>query len=176
MLEAPLADLSNVLSASERRAALSTIHILHQRFPQVSFAAVLFDLTPEVAPAVHAFWLFNRGSLFSAVERAGDNHGVLLLIDTPRDRAVAMIGYGLEPFVSELTLEVCLTAASLSLAKSRYGAAIEAFVRELERQLTTLLHPLPRTFGYSEDTLWADSATRTPDPSLPAHIGTEDLY
>ena len=154
MLNGPLVDLAKVLSGSQRSSVYKTIQALHQRFPQVSFAAVMTDLLPEIPLTLHAFWLFNRGSLFSAVERGGDNHGVLLLIDTSSQRAVTMIGYGLEPFVSEMTLEVCLNAAAGSLAKEEYGPAIEAFIRELERQLTTLQHQIPRTFGLEEAGVW----------------------
>jgi uncharacterized membrane protein YgcG len=174
MLNAPLADVAQVLSAGRRREVLKAVHALHQRFPQISFAVVLMDVPPQVPLAIQAFWLFNRASLFSAVERAGENHGVLLLLDTPRNRAVTMIGYGLEPLVSELTLEVCLTAASGSLAKSQYGPAIEAFVRELGRQLTHLTADLPRTFGYVEPSLWKESGGE--DEMAPVSSEVEDLY
>jgi uncharacterized membrane protein YgcG len=178
-MDAPLADLASVLSASERRGALRAIHNLHQRFPQISFAAVMMEVSETVPSAVQAFWLFNRGSLFSAVEKGGDNHGVLLLLNTKREQASAMIGYGLEPFVGEMTLEVCLAAASGSLGKSQYGSAIEAFVRELERQMTGIIHQLPRTFGYNEGALWKETHESS-DHGLAAVPGagggSEDLY
>lgn len=173
-LDAPLADLAGALSAGERKAVLQTVSQLHQRFPQLSFAAVLMDVPAEVPLAVEAFWLFNKGSLFSAVERAGDNHGVLLLVDVPRDRAVAMIGYGLEPFVSELVLEVCLTAADGSLRRAQHGAAIAAFVRELERQLSVIVRDLPRAFGYTENGLWRETAEEA--ATVPLYADDEDLY
>ncbi|MEN3941431.1 hypothetical protein WJU23_09075 [Prosthecobacter sp. SYSU 5D2] len=176
MLDAPLADVARTLSAGRRREVLKTVHALHQRFPQLSFAAVLMEVPPQVPLAIQAFWLFNRASLFSAVERAGDNHGVLLLLDTPRRRAVTMIGYGLEPLLSELSLEVCLTAASGSLAKGQFGPAIEAFVRELERQLTHLTATLPRVFGHVEPGLWQAPDSGDESETAPATSEVEDLY
>lgn len=173
-LGTPLADLAGALSGGARKAVLRAAGLLHQRFPQLSFAAVLMDVPAEVPLAVEAFWLFNKGSLFSAVERAGDNHGVLLLVDVPRDRAVAMIGYGLEPFVSEVVLEVCLTAAGGSLRRGLHGAAIEVFVRELERQLSDLVRELPRAFGYAEGGLWKETAAGA--EVLPLPLVDEDLY
>nr|WP_246431145.1 TPM domain-containing protein [Prosthecobacter dejongeii] len=173
MLNGPLVDLARVLSGSQRRSVLKTIQALHQRFPQVSLAAVMTDLLPEIPLALHAFWLFNRGSLFSAVERGGDNHGVLLLIDTSSQRAVTIIGYGLEPFVSEMTLEVCLNAAAGSLAKEEYGPALEAFIREIERQLTTLQHQLPRTFGFEDAGTWLASGE---SPAEKVMARDDDLY
>ncbi len=175
VLNAPLADVAAVLSAGDRRGVLRTVHSLHQRFPQVSFAAVLMEVATELPAALQAFWLFNRASLFSAVERGGDNHGVLLLVDTRSARAAAMIGYGLEPFVSEKHLEICLTAASASLSKKRHGAAVEAFVRELERQFTAVLPPLNRTFGYAEnDVSWQDATLPTGQAARAARAGAED--
>ncbi len=159
MLNAPLADQSGVLSNREKKSVRKAVQILEQRFPQITFAAVLSKLPPEISPSVYAFWLFNRASLFSAVEREGDNHGVLLLLDTEQTRAAAMIGYGLEPLVSEMILEVCLRPASRSLSNQDYGHAIEAFVRELEKQLIPLCEKLPTTFGYREDIEWQDSST-----------------
>lgn len=176
VLNAPLADLTRTLSSAERRAVLRTVGTLHQRFPQLSFAAVLMDVPSGILPAVQAFWLFNRGSLFSAVERGGDNHGVLLLLDTRLDRAAAMIGYGLEPFVSEMILETCLMAAAPSLAKSKHGEAIEAFARELERQLTAVVQPLPRTFGYVEDGNWRECGSGGSATPVLVQPDSEDLY
>lgn len=157
VLTGPVADLTRSLTGRDRRAQLRGIHALHQRFPQLSFAAVLADLDPSVPMSVHAFWLFNKGSLFSAVERGGDCHGVLFLVDVPRLQAITMIGYGLEPFVSEMHLEVCLTAASASVKSGQFGAAIGAFVRELERQLLPLTEKLPGIFGYEEEGGWTES-------------------
>lgn len=177
MLDAPLADVAGVLSDRERRAALRTVHALHVHFPQISFAAVMMELPAEVPLAIQAFWLFNRGSLFSAVERAGDNHGVLLLLDTSRQQAATMIGYGLEPFVTEMMLEICLTAASASLGKGHHGAAIEAFIRELERQLIPLAQKLPAVFGYVADGLWKDAGTTASATTQEqAYAEADDLY
>lgn len=177
MLSGPVADVAKVLSKGRRHSVQRAVHALHQRFPQVSFASVLADLSPEVPLALHAFWLFNKGSLFSAVERGGDNRGVLFLVDVPRSRAVAMIGYGLEPFVNETILEVCLNAASGSLAKEDFAASIESFIRELERQLTTIVQQLPQALGYVEDKLWVDSSLGEDVASGWQTVGgPDDLY
>ncbi|HEY1082443.1 MAG TPA: hypothetical protein VGE29_09295 [Prosthecobacter sp.] len=165
-LTVPLADQARVMTSHDRRQALDAAQTLHRRFPQLSFAAVLAELSPEVPLPLHAFWLFNRGSLFSAVERGGDNHGVLLLVDPETRQAVSMIGYGLEPFVNPQVLEVCLAAASASLMKGLWGAAIGAFVRELERQLLTVAEGLPRAFGYDEELPWTDASAPVPHGNL----------
>lgn len=176
VLNAPITDVTRALSGFERRGVLETIRALHQRFPQVSFVAVIMQVPPEVPLAIQAFWLFNRGSLFSAVERAGENHGVLLLIDRTERQAVAMIGYGLEPFVSTLTLEVCTTAATGSLVRGQYGAAIQAFIRELERQFMQVIEPLPRIFGYDDKALWVSSRPDQGFEEVHSVAEHEDLY
>lgn len=175
VLNGPVADLTRSLSGAGRRDALRAITALHLRFPQISFAAVLMDIPDQVPPAVQAFWLFNKGSLFSSVEKGGDNHGVLLLVDPSRQHAVAMVGYGLEPFVSEMILEVCLSAATGNLAKDHPGHAIGAFARELERQLLPIVEKLPRTFGYTDDALWSDG-TPAAAAAISAPFGGDDVY
>jgi uncharacterized membrane protein YgcG len=175
VLSVPVADLADVLSSRERRQVRQDVLDMKRHFPQVSVAVVLMDLPLEMPLRVQAFWLFNRGGLFSAVEKGGENHGVLLLLDTQNNRAAAMVGYGLEPFVSELTLELCLAAAAPSLNKSLYGAGIGAFIREVERQFIALIQPLERTFGYTEGALWVDGAEDMQDP-LAAQVSTEDVY
>ncbi|SKB04847.1 TLP18.3, Psb32 and MOLO-1 founding protein of phosphatase [Prosthecobacter debontii] len=175
LLEPPLSDMTGTLSSGEERSARAVIQTLHQTFPQLSFAVVIQEWPADIAPALMAFWLFNKGSLFSAVEKGGDNHGVLLLLDPSQRRSAAMVGYGLEPFIPELSLEICLTAASGSLAKGRCGAAIEAFVRELERQLRTVLNALPKTFGLAPVQTWYSSSDSLLEEMEPAELD-EDVY
>ena len=166
MLRTPVSDLAHLLTAGGKRAVQRAARTLEQRFPDITFVAVLTDIPPEVPPAIYAFSIFNRGSLFSALEKGGGNHGVLLLLDSILPRATAMIGYGLEPFIGETVLEVCLTAASPSIAKEQPAAAIESFLRELDRQLSTIVEALPCVFGYDEHAAWFDSSTGLATQSL----------
>jgi len=158
-LTPPIADLDRVLLPRQRRALAEAIDLLEKRFPDIVCVVVITQIPESVAPEIYAFWLYNRGSLFSTVEQGGSNHGVLLLIDSEKPRAAVMIGYGLEPFVSPSLLDLCLQSASPLLLRDNIGAAAEAFFKELAKQLLVLSDQWPATFGYSDDVPWFDSAT-----------------
>lgn len=114
---------------------------------------------PQQAPLVpYAFWIFNRSQLSSAVDKGGDNRMVMLLIDTNSDRAIAMVGYGLEPFIQEIHLQSCLQAALQPLQRGRHAHAIESFARELERQLRELCRLVSKQFGLAQEARWLDAS------------------
>lgn len=155
-LQGPIADIAGVMGAFTQKRAARVIAQVERQFPQLAIAAVLMDV-PQQAPLVpYAFWLFNRGQLSSAVEKGGENRLVMLLIDTNTDRAIAMVGYGLEPFIQEVPLQSCLQAALQPLQRGRYAQAIESFARELGRQLFELCQLVPKQFGLTQDTQWLD--------------------
>lgn len=173
-LSRPVADLGGVLSASEHRTMARAVQLMEQRFPDISGAVVISEIPAHLTPELYTFWLFNRTSLFSAVEKGGNNHGVLLLLDSQSARAAVMIGYGLEPLVPETILEICLRPAAASLHKGKLAAAGEAFFREMERQFTTLAEQWPMIFGYTETEPWFESGTG--EMMMTAQTGGEDLY
>lgn len=157
-LQRPIADVSGVLGGFAQRRAAHVIAEVERRFPQLSVAVVLMEV-PQQAPLLpYAFWIFNRGSLSSAVEKGGENRLVMMLIDTNSDRAVAMVGYGLEPFTQELHLQSCLQAAEQPLRRRRYGPAIESFARELDRKLVELCRLVPRQFGLVPEAQWVNAS------------------
>lgn len=158
-LQGPVADVPGVLGTFASRRVAHVIADVERRFPQLAIAAVLMEV-PQQAPLVpYAFWLFNRGQLSSAVEKGGENRLVMLLIDTNTDRAITMVGYGLEPFIQEMHLQCCLQAALQPLQGGRHAQAVESFVRELGRQLRELCRQVPRQFGLGENEQWLDAST-----------------
>lgn len=170
-LQGPIADEAGVLGTFATRRALHEIAKVERRFPQLSIAAVLMEVPPQAPLAAYAFWIFNRGSLSSALKKGGENRLVMLLIDLSSDRAITMVGYGLEPLLQELHLQTCLQAAEQPLQRGRYGPAIESFVRELDRQLCELCELVPRQFGLAQDSQWLNA-------SLPgdAAVGLADSF
>ncbi len=155
-LQRPIADPAGILGVFAQKRAESVIDQVERRFPQISIAAVLMDV-PQQAPLVpYAFWIFNRGRLSSAVEKGGENRLVMLLIDTNSDRAITMVGYGLEPFIQEMHLQSCLQAAQQPLQRRQFAQAIESFARELDRQLRELCGLVPRQFGLVQAAQWLD--------------------
>lgn len=164
-LRGPVADPENVLGKLERRSAVRIITELERRYPQIGIAAVLLPVPAQAPLSPYAFWIFNRGQLSSAVEKGGENRRVMFLIDLETNRGVAMVGYGLEPFLHDRHLQNCLNAALIPLNRAQYGRAIEAFVREFERQLQEICRLLPKQFGLVDDNQWRD-ATQPPDEAM----------
>lgn len=156
-LQRPIADMAGVLGAFSLRRAAHVIAEVERRFPQLRIAAVLTEVPPQAPLLPYAFWLFNRGSLSSAVEKGGENRLVMLLMDTSSDRAITMLGYGLEPFMQEAHLQSCLQAAEQPLRRRRYAQAIESFARELDRQLVELCRLVPKQFGLVPEAQWLNA-------------------
>ena len=96
----------------------------------------------------------------------------MLLIDTHSDRAITMVGYGLEPLIQEAHLQSCLQAAYQPLQRRRFAQAIESFVRELDRQLVALCRLVPKQFGLVPEAQWLNASAAGEDA-----LGTaENLY
>ena len=157
-LQGPIDDTTGSLGLFAHRRAVHAITEVERRFPQLSIAAVLLEVPPEAPLVPYAFWLFNRSSLSSAVSKGGENRLVMLLIDTNSDRAIAMIGYGLEPLMQEMHLQSCLQAAYQPLQRRRFGQAIESFARELDRQMVTLCRLVPKQFGLVPEAQWLNAS------------------
>jgi uncharacterized membrane protein YgcG len=160
LLTPPVADLAGVLSPADHRSIRAAIAALHAEFPQVSICAMFVNIPPGVPAAVYTFWLFNRAQLFSAVEKGGDNLGVLLLIDPSSLKAVVMPGYGLEPFVSEDALRICLETMVRSLRSGNLREAILSALAALGQEMAGISAALPRVFGYRDE---AESAGEAAD-------------
>jgi uncharacterized membrane protein YgcG len=173
-LTPPVVDMAQVLSSGARRTLAQATRHAEQHFPDLHAVVITAAVPAQFTPELYAFWLFNRTSLFSEVEKGGDNHGVLLLLDTQSARCAAMIGYGLEPLMPMPALETSLTAATPYLIKQNYASAGLAFFRELERQLELASETWPRAFGYSESMPWFDSSTGSLLTSTQSV--SEDLY
>ncbi|MDZ4406256.1 TPM domain-containing protein [Prosthecobacter sp.] len=157
-LQRPVADTTGQLGAFAQKRAAHVITQVERRFPQLAIAAVLMEVPQQAPLTAYAFWIFNRGRLSSAVEKGGENRLVMLLIDTNTDRAIAMVGYGLEPFIQEIHLQTCLQAAQQPLQRGHFAQAIESFTRELDRQLRELCRLVPKQFGLAQETQWLDAS------------------
>lgn len=158
-IEAPVADLSRTLSAPELRRVAHEIHLLGQRYPQVKGIAIFADPPERLTDELYAFWLFNRGGLFSAVEKGGDNHGLLLLIAPASGTASVVLGYGLEALMPPAALQSCFAVTRAHLEKRRSTQAAEAFFREMQRQLEPYVPLWPQVFGLEEKAAWFDATT-----------------
>lgn len=143
-LEFPLTDLAAALSFRKKRSVREALLGMTQVFPQLRFAAVLARSDPRVPLGAHAFWLFNLGGLTAAQESGGLCRLVLLVLDVENARAACMIGYGLEPFVPEESLDRVAAAALPDLQRKAHAAALIAALHRLRTELATVARTIPR--------------------------------
>ncbi len=125
-LEFPLTDLAGVLGFWKKRAVHEALLAMSPAFPQLSFSAVLVESDPRVPLGAHAFCLFNTGGLSAAQDSGALCRLVLLVLDVANTRAACMIGYGLEPFIPQETLDRIAAAALPDLQRRNPAAAIIA--------------------------------------------------
>lgn len=154
-LERPVHDFTgSTFTKREFRKLGELIHQIERRFPQVQIAIVAAPSCDPSPLAAQAFWLFNRGALFSASDSGGDNFGILLLIDTDQSQATAIIGYGLEVLMPDEILAGCLEATRATLEKNALFHACTAFLGAVDRQLDSVYERSYRAFGLTEDDNW----------------------
>jgi uncharacterized membrane protein YgcG len=149
-LEFPLSDLTGRLSLLAKRALREELLRMSRRFPQLSFAVVLASLNARTPLPAHAFWLFNTGGMTAPQEAGGMCRLVLLELDVPNARAACMIGYGLEPFVPQETLDSIADAALPDLEAGDPAAAVLAAMETARTAFATVSQTIPRAFGLSD--------------------------
>lgn len=150
-LKPDVTDMTGELTKKELNMVRRGIARMGHHFPQLRCAVVVSRTPPNITLPLHVFWLFNKGGLASVVERGGANRLVLIVLDPEAEKLACMIGYGLEPFVSEGRLMACLQAALPFLASGETGAGIVASIAHLETHLAEVAESLDRAFGLGEE-------------------------
>lgn len=158
-LSAPVADPQGLLSSGQKRVMTDAVRSLEQEFPDLHALVVATSVPEGLTPELYAFWLFNRGGLFSPVEKGGDNHGLLLLLDASSHRAVAMLGYGLEPLFPESAVTTALELATEALSRRSPADACLNFFNEIQQQFRHAASQWPTLFGEATTAPWFESAT-----------------
>ncbi len=127
--------LVKMVERYQRRFVQSRLHLLLRRFPQeMDFKVVLF-------------WLFNQAGLSAQESKGGQNRDVVIVIDPSRGKAGVIIGYGLEPLLSQEDLDAIVQSGKSSLDLYDYRAAFEAMVGELTIRLREVCQLLPEAVG-----------------------------
>ena len=126
-----------------------------QRFPGLQFTTLIHDAPAGVPPRPYLFWLFNRCGLHSALEKGGANRYVLFWIAPNTRQAAVIIGYGLEPLLSDQILSEALAAAAPHVTSGRWSQAGVAFARSLDQSLVELHSQLPAVFGWFPENSWS---------------------
>lgn len=146
-LRAGVNDMVHEFTGRQARRIEAEIARMQRLFPQLQFAVITCDTPPQSTLPLFMFWLFNRGGMSSAVQRGSENRLVLLCIDSHTRQAACMIGYGLEPFVSEERLNAAVQAGMPDLLGSNIAAGVMRYLQAMEEQLTEAVEVASKALG-----------------------------
>jgi len=150
-LDPKLSDLAGVLTSKDKRSLREVLLEMHTLFPQLRFAVVLTRLTQEVSLRAYTFWLFNRSTLATPMEKGGNCRLVLLTYDVECQRLNCMVGYGLEPFVNDTSLTRIVQAALPALRARDHLKTLLSSLQQVEAELALAAKMVPQTYGLYEE-------------------------
>lgn len=152
-LNAGITDMAGLFRPRDARRLQDAIARLHDRFPQVTFSIVTTTLDPVQPLTAYAFWIFNRGGLCVDLARGGKSRDLLLTLDAANARASLMIGYGLEPFISQATLQDLVNQGARHFARDHWVDGIVAVIDATTQALATAFASLEKTYGLDMERL-----------------------
>ena len=142
-----ISDDARVLSDSAKRRIRTAANELSIRFPQTNFSVVTSKMPADTSLAVFAFWIFNEAGIARDLDRASNNHDILLTIDPGTGRANLMVGYGLESFVCEAQLAAIIEEARHFFERGEFANGIDQTIAGLREALTNIAENLESTHG-----------------------------
>ena len=146
-LEAGVSDLAGLFRPRDARRIADASARLHERFPQVTCSIVTTSLKPSQPLTAYAFWLFNCGGIFCDMQRGSKSRGILLALDAANARASLMIGYGLEPFVSQQDLREIIDAGAPHFAREFWVDGIVTVLAAATSRLSEIVARVGETYG-----------------------------
>lgn len=141
-------DSDQIFSKRETRLLKKSLDQFRRRFPQCQFSVVTnTHPAPNLPFSVYTFWLFNTSGICRKIDKAGDNHDLLLAIDSTRGQASLVIGYGLEPFVNSRHIEEILNCGLEHFKAGQWAEGALAIIAAAESHLAEICSGLNQTFG-----------------------------
>ena len=135
------------LSTREVKRLTKVTEKFQRRFPQSRLHLLCRSFSQEMDFKVILFWLFNKGGLSNQGNRGGKNRDIVLLIEPTRGKAGVIVGYGLEPLLSQETLDRVVLSAEEKLKNGEFAAAFETMVDEITKELREICAALPEAVG-----------------------------
>lgn len=154
-----LSDLAGLFRPRDARRIHDATARLHDRFPQITFSIVTTTLQPTQPLTAYAFWIFNRGGICPDLDRGGKSRDLLLTLDSANARASLIIGYGLEPFVSQAQLQDIVNQGAPHFARDHWVDGVVTVVDAATRTLSVVQASLEKTYGLDPRSLQAPSAS-----------------
>lgn len=135
------------LSGAQKRALFRTIAGFEAQFPQVCAAIVTCHPPPGIPLRGYLFWLFNRSQIVTALENGGANRLILIGLDLEACQSACMIGYGLEPFLTEEVLVDALALADRPFSTGDVAGGVNVLLAKLAGRLRQVSEEAPKAFG-----------------------------
>lgn len=132
---ARVGDRASVLDPRQRRILLDRIARIEWRFPQIRIQIACDYFGDDHPLALYVFRLFNSGHLSGEHEKSGLNRLILIVLDPHLGRSAAMVGYGLEPFISTAELDALLAIAEPSWEARDWAGGLRLILEALENTL-----------------------------------------
>lgn len=145
-LEKGISDSIGTLSDKNRSRLHKRIKVIEQRFPQITLQITCHCFPLEHPFSLYVFWIFNMGGIETATEKAGDNHTIMLTLDPVSGNSSIMVGYGLEPFLSEPALNHLLEVAEPAWIDQSWAEGIGIVLDGLEPLLESAIKEIGSTF------------------------------
>jgi uncharacterized membrane protein YgcG len=158
-LEAGVSDLAGLFRPGDARRIAEASARLHERFPQVTCSIVTTSLEPSQPLTAYAFWLFNRAGIFRDMQRGSKSRGVLLALDAANARASLMIGYGLEPFVSQEDLREIIDEGAPHFARQFWVEGIVTVLARTTARLSEIVARIGETYGLEMSSVQSAEST-----------------
>jgi uncharacterized membrane protein YgcG len=132
------------LTAAEKKRLNRAIDSFEKKFPQTRIYISLARLPHAADSREFGYWLFNACRPQNEEEEQRRYFTILLLIDRGNRTASVTIGYRLEPFLDDYTLQKILLDSREEFISGKYAGAIENFVTEVRKRLTSVHHEFAR--------------------------------
>lgn len=149
-----LNDTLGALGKKSRHQITKALAKLSQRFPQVSMHIITHEFDPNYSLSTHLFWLFNQGVFSAGDDIGGKNHAILLGLDISQRRVGVIVGYGLEPFLAQKSLDQVLEKAQASLDKATYGEAALTIIDEIYKLMEEVCNDLNELLDLKEKIIY----------------------
>lgn len=146
-----LNDTLSALSKASQQKITKRLAKLSRRFPQVRMHIITSEFDPKYSISTHLFWLFNQGIFCTSDRKGGENHSILLGLDTVQRRVGLIVGYGLEPFLSQKSLDQVLEKAQPLLDKGNYSEAVLAIINEIYKLMEEICNDLNELLDLDEE-------------------------
>lgn len=122
-------DPNGSLSNSEQRSLNKAISKFEKRFPQITVSVCVMTLPEGVDGREFGYWYFNSSAPTGPTEREQRIHKILLVVNEHDNTVSVTVGYGLDCFLDDITLDKISTKAE---PKFRHGGLIRGIANWLK--------------------------------------------